>query len=212
MKLRVDYPINGNVDIVVETRLFIRSVIESAFDVNIAYSDLFDGQALVNNAGKNQFYNMEQDLKKGLYSPGYEDNLDIRKCYENNKCVSFSTYNYWYLGGLVAYEFLSGLTFRKEHGKTIKVIKDSDSTDSDLQLIVKRAIKRKLEDNYELVHEENFENSPMPPKPPYLTKDGVRFDYSTGEIGVNALGAVSVIIPYEEIKQYMTDEAKLLIE
>ena len=212
MEIKVDYPINGNADLVVETRLFIRSELENACDVNIAYSYLLDGQKLVNYAGMNRFYLMEQEIIDSIANPGCTNRLEIKKSYENSKCVSFSTYDYFDLGGNAGYYFLYGVTFRKEDGKRIMIIKRSDYDNPEFRSIVTNALKRKLKDNYSMFSEEDFENPPMPTRPPHLTKDGVRFDYTPEEAGINHYMTVSVIIPYGKIKQYMTDEAKELIE
>ena len=84
--------------------------------------------------------------------------------------------------------------------------------DSTLLSILKETIKDDLGDRFELVNENAFEDSQKPIAPPHLSKYGVQFDYQHYEIGPGVLGQVSVVIPYEDIKPFMTDEARLLIE
>jgi hypothetical protein len=211
VELRVDYPINGNLDLVGDTRLYIRESIEKMFDINVSYSDLTDGQALINHVGEKKF----SDLKKEKYGDNYheddvfEEIIEVNKSFENKNCVSFCA-SWYYCHGGVGNKFRIGATFRKEDGTQMLVINYPVSPQ--LEQIVKEAVKSELGDFYEFVNEKEFEESPMPRELPHLTKYGVQFDYQHYEIGAGILGQVSVVIPYEEIKQYMKDEARMLIE
>lgn len=210
VEIKVDYPINGNEDLVVETRLFIRTAIEVSFNIDIAYSNLADGQKLINYVGTKKYSDSENEKYGEEYSPGeFDDIIDINKNFENEKCVSFCARSAYHHGE-VWNDFCRGATFRKEDGIIISVIKYP--LDSKLLSILKETIKDDLGDRFELVDEKAFEDSQLPIAPPHLSKYGVQFDYQHYEIGPGVLGQVSVVIPYEKIKQYMTDEAKVLIE
>ena len=202
VELKVDYPINGNVDLIGETRLFIRSAIEKMFDINIAYSDLYDGQMLVNNAGIKKYRDSEKE-KNSEYI------IEVNKSYENERCVSFCARSSCILECEWNAHCL-GETFRKKDGIPISVFELP--VDLGLVSILKKTVKENLQDNFEWVYEDSFEKSELPFAPPHLTKNGVQFDYQNYEIGPGVLGQISVVIPYEEIKQYMTDEARELIE
>lgn len=76
--------------------------------------------------------------------------------------------------------------------------------------LIKSAVRKKLGSDYDMLNED-FELSPMPKEEPYLTKNGVQFDYQHYEIGAGALGQISIVVPYESIKQYMSDEARQLV-
>ncbi|WP_027455050.1 DUF3298 domain-containing protein [Xylanibacter brevis] len=71
------------------------------------------------------------------------------------------------------------------------------------------AVKNKLGEDYESVNEE-FESSPVAGII-HLVKDGVQFDYQHYEIGPGSLRQVSITIPYDKIKPYMTEEAKNIL-
>jgi hypothetical protein len=152
-------------------------------------------------------------MKKEKYgedgsSNEYEETVNIQKSFENDKCVSFCASSFYCHGG-VGNSFRIGATFRKEDGNQIVVLKNTINTD--LRLMVIQAVKSKLGSDYELVDTEKFESSPLPSELPHLTKSGVQFDYQHYEIGAGALGQISVIIPYNRIKTYMSDEAKQLV-
>jgi hypothetical protein len=210
VELRVDYPSNGNKDLVGETRLFIRAAIESLFDIDIIYSDLSDGQVLVNHAGTKKYSNLEKEKrgKKGNFGE-YDEILEVNRSFENNKCVSFCASLSCCHGGVVN-NFRFGATFKKEDGTQVLVLKHP--INPNFESILKETVKSELADKYDMVRKEDFEQNPMPKSSPYLTKNGVQFDYQHCEIGAGALGQVSVVIPYKDIKQYMTNEARMLIE
>ena len=210
VELRVDYPVNGNADLVGETRLFIRAAIEKLFDIDINYSNLSDGQTLVNQAGTKKYSALEKEKNVEDGSPyEYDEIIEVNRSFENEKCVSFCASLSYHHGG-VWKNSRFGATFRKEDGTPILAVKYP--VDPNLELLVKKAVRSELRDKYDMVYEEDFEKSPMPEQPPHLTKNGVQFDYQNYEIGTGALGQISVVIPYKEIKRYMTKEARMLIE
>ena len=63
--------------------------------------------------------------------------------------------------------------------------------------------------NSHLFLEEDF--IPLPHWSPYPTKDGMVFTYRHGEIAPSGEGAVSITIPYREIKPFLTEEARSLL-
>ena len=181
--------------------------IEKFFDIDTQVADLLDGQALLNHFGSIKYKALKKEKDEAGDSYGWEETINIQKNYENEKCVSFCVSSLSCHGG-VGNSFRIGATFRKEDGKRIVVLKDSYN--SDLWLLIKQEVKKELGDDYEMI-DEDFETSPMPDALPYLTKGGVQFDYQHYEIGPGVLGQICIVIPYEKIKMYMSDEAKQLV-
>ena len=208
VEINADYPIKGNEDLVGKTRLFIAGAIEKMFQIDTKVSDLSNGQDLLNHSVAIR----SEALSKDYGLPGneevWENTINIQKCFENEKCVSFCAKFRHYLGG-VANEQCFGATFKKEDGKKIVVFKDSYN--SDLDLLIAKMVKKELGDRFVDVNEE-FGINPWPEELPYLTKQGVRFDYQHYEIGPGYLGQISIVIPYSNIKEYLTDEAKSLLD
>ena len=206
VEMKVDYPIRGDEELLGKTRLYITETIEKMFDVNTKISDLPDGQALLSHVVARKYEDMKDEkIREG--GDGYEETLNIQKSFENDKCVSFCA-KYFYCHGGVGNVSQIGSTFRKEDGNAIIVLKYPYNTN--LLRLIKLAVKKKLGSSYDMV-DEGFEADPMPKEFPFLSRNGVQFDYQHYEIGPGALGQVSVVIPYESIKQYMTDDAKHLI-
>lgn len=209
VELKVDYPIRGNEELMGKTRLFIADAIGAMFDIDTKVGDLPDGQALVNHSGEIKY----EDLKKEKYGENggtneYEETIIIKKNYENDKCVSFCASSFYCHGG-VGNNFRAGATFRKEDGKQIVVLKNVINTD--LNSLIIQTMKTKIGKDYEMVNVEEFERSPLPNHLPHLTKSGVQFDYQHYEIGPGVLGQISIVIPYEKMERYMSDEAKQLV-
>jgi len=208
VELKVDYPTDGSDYLVNSIRSYINHQIANVFDEKILSSDL-DGKSLINSYGTNKYKNLQ--IEKGSDDLCFEETLDVEKCFENDKCISYSASSSWCHGGVINY-FCVGASFKKEDGNIIRVIKDPNNFE--LKSIIKRALKNKLGYDYDDIpmFAENFENSPMPRELPYLVSGGVKFDYQHYEIGPGAWGQISVVVPYTTIMAHLTDEARNMIE
>ncbi len=121
--------------------------------------------------------------------------------------VSLCAHSYYFHGG-VSNEFCDASTFRKIDGKHISIIKSEN--DKGLHRLIINAVKNKLGENYENIND-GFESSPVAGII-HLVKEGVQFDYQHYEIGPGYFGQVSITIPYEKIKPYLTEEAKNVMD
>ena len=209
VEIIADYPIKGNEELLGKTRRYIAESIEKFFDINTRILDLPDGQALLTHSGNLKYEELKKEKKeKDDIDCEYEETIKIQKSFENDKCVSFCARSHYYHGG-VGNSFCIGATFRKDDGKRIVVLKDYDNYN--LWSLIQQTVKTEVgDDNYEWLWDD-FKEMPMPKELPHLTKSGVQIDYQHYEIGPGSLGQISIVIPYEKIKKYMTEEAKQLV-
>lgn len=208
--LSVDYPTKGSDALLQETRKYISKIVSMFFNINEYGGSLNDGNSVINSYGKTKFDDLDREWKldrenrEEAYegAPEYQEEIEIIKDYENVNCVSLCAHYYYFHGG-VSNRFCNASTFRKVDGKSLHIIR---SNNTGLHKLIISAVKNKLGDDYESVNEE-FESSPVP-NIMHLVKDGVQFDYQHYQIGPGYLGQISITIPYDKIKPYLTEEAK----
>ena len=210
VELSVDYPIKGTDALLQNTRKYIKEVIANMFQIEgYEYKgSLNDGNSVINSYGKAKFDDLDKEWNENAYegASAYVETIKFIKDFENEYCVSLCAHSYYFHGG-VSNEFCDASTFRKIDGKHISIIKSEN--DKGLHRLIINAVKNKLGENYENINDE-FESSPVAGII-HLVKDGVQFDYQHYEIGPGYFGQVSITIPYGEIKPYMTEEAKNII-
>ena len=208
VELSVDYPIKGTDALLKNTRKYISGVIAAMFGINEYGGSLNDGNSVINRYGKTKYDDLDKEWNENAYegASAYIETIEFLKDFENDYCVSLCAHSYYFHGG-VSNEFCDASTFRKTDGKHIKIIRSENN--KELHKLIIRAVKNKLGQNYEVVNED-FESSPVA-RIIHLVKNGVQFDYQHYEIGPGALRQVSITIPYEKIKPYMTEEAKNIL-
>lgn len=211
VELSADYPIKGADALLQNTRKYIKEVIANMFQIEgYEYKgSLNDGNSVINSYGKAKFDELDRERKENAYegASAYVETIEFTKDFENENCVSLCAHSYYFHGG-VSNEFCDASTFRKVDGKHINIIRSNN--DKGLHKLIINAVKNKLGEDYESVNEE-FESSPVAGII-HLVKDGVQFDYQHYEIGPGYLRQVSITIPYDKIKPYMTEEAKNVLE
>ena len=208
VELSVDYPVKGTNALLQNTRKYESEVIAAMFGINEYTGNLNDGKTVINSYGKSKSGDLSREWKEEATeeSPGYIETINFTKDFENEYCVSFCAHSYYFHGG-VSNEFCNASTFRKADGKHISIIKSEN--DKGLHRLIINAVKNKLGENYEYINDE-FESSPVAGII-HLVKGGVQFDYQHYEIGPGSFGQVSITIPYDKIKLYMTEEAKNIL-
>ena len=211
VELSADYPIKGADALLQNTRKYIKEVIANMFQIEgYEYKgSLNDGNSVINSYGKAKFDELDREWKENAYegASAYVETIEFTKDFENENCVSLCAHSYYFHGG-VSNEFCDASTFRKVDGRHINIIRSNN--DKGLHKLIINAVKNKLGEDYESVNEE-FESSPVAGII-HLVKDGVQFDYQHYEIGPGSLRQVSITIPYDKIKPYMTEEAKNVLE
>ena len=208
VELSVDYPIKGTDALLQNTRKYVSGVIAAMFGINEYVGSLNDGNSVINCYGKMKFDDLDKEWNENAPegASAYIETIKLVKDFENEYCVSLCAHSYYFHGG-VSNEFCDASTFRKIDGKHISIIKSEN--DKGLHRLIINAVKNKLGENYENINDE-FESSPVAGII-HLVKDGVQFDYQHYEIGPGYFGQVSITIPYDKIKPYMTEEAKNIL-
>jgi hypothetical protein len=97
--------------------------------------------------------------------------------------------------------------------KNLRMLTYDDILKKEGREAVLKMVIAELQDEF---GEDDMLNSPeeieLPANDPALEAEGVRFDYGAYEIGPYALGMPGVVIPYEKMKPYLTEEVKELLE
>jgi hypothetical protein len=211
VELSVDYPIKGTDALLKSTRKYINEIIANMFQIEgYEYKgSLNDGSSVINSYGKAKYDDLDKEWNENAYegASAYVETIKFIKDFENEYCVSLCAHSYYFHGG-VSNEFCDASTFRKIDGKHISIIKSEN--DKGLHRLIIDSVKNKLGENYENINDE-FESSPVAGII-HLVKEGVQFDYQHYEIGPGYFGQVSITIPYEKIKPYLTEEAKNVMD
>ena len=153
-------------------------------------------------------------------APGLSYELEIKKIFENDKCVTFSYLLDQYLGGAHGGRTHYGVTFRKSDGKIIRdFLTLRDVEDESLNNIIKKGLMKYWEiDNEEALYEYTWENKvskyyvSQPTTPPCFVKEGILFCYQEYEIAAYAAGAPEFVVPYSEISKFFTPTAADLLK
>ena len=211
VELSVDYPIKGTDALLKNTRKYINEIIANMFQIEgYEYKgSLNDGSSVINSYGKAKFDDLDKEWNENAPegTSAYIETIKFIKDFENEYCVSLCAHSYYFHGG-VSNVFCDASTFRKVDGKHISIIKSEN--DKGLHRLIINTVKNKLGENYENINDE-FESSPVAGII-HLVKNGVQFDYQHYEIGPGYFGQVSITIPYEKIKPYLTEEAKNVMD
>ncbi|MBR5736076.1 MAG: DUF3298 domain-containing protein [Bacteroidales bacterium] len=153
------------------------------------------------------------------YVPRYEYDFSLTKEYETDRYAVFSSMDYVYLGG--AHGGVNGqgsVTFDKRNGRRFKDFIKPDALEPMQDLLVK-GLTEYFADNAGSVTEDNVreflfldsDNIPLPAWSPAPTEEGLCFTYKQYEIAAYASGMPSFVIPYDEVKPFLTDEARNLL-
>lgn len=202
-EINIDFPKKGNPNLIKNITSLLLDALANDFKNNEEWlsphydGDISDGKAIVDFFGNEKIKELQ---KQGI---GYAK-ISILKTYETDKMVSF-TIDFAGNNGGVGLGTKYGMSFNKEDGTTIQVIKDPNDSNFKNYLIAKILKYLKANDSYDSYVESELREHPFPEKAPYLTKDGVCFIYQKYEIGSGPLGEVELTIPYNSIKPYINE-------
>jgi serine/threonine protein kinase len=201
--LSIEYPTDGNPSLVQNIREWI----------NEAFGGKYNGSL---NSGQNllDYYASDIDANEEYVK------LTIKKCYETSKAVTFScSHSYYGKGAAHGLESEIAVTFRKSDGR--RFTWDMISDRSALQPLMKRGLKKYfnvLSDEElaaNLMMDESLydvDHLPYPETDPWITNDGVVFNYGEYEIACYAAGCPTFAIPYYSIEDYLVSTAKTFFE
>ena len=177
----------------------------------------YDGDSQDVNAmveyDKNEFLSFETGSPRS-----YLENF-IKMAEDNDRYVSYSCEGWIYMGGAHGTSFKQGATFNKTNGErfTYKMFKNPDL----LTELIKSALEKQyfeplLEGNditfEQAVYSEVAESFPLSEAEPWIRNDSVIFNYADYEIAAHVFGLPECGIPYEKLKNDLTDEGKAFFE
>lgn len=153
---------------------------------------------------------VRERLEVSDFAPKWEYQVGLTKVEETDKYVLFNSSNYIYMGG--AHGGVTGegdIIFRKSDGARIRNVIDRSRV-MEMQDLIQEGLQAYGEDmDYLFIEDGVF---PLPVWEPSLTKEGVSFTYQQYEIAPYAFGMPSFTIPYEKAMEFLTPEAKALVD
>ena len=151
--------------------------------------------------------------------PGWEYDFGLLKERETDGYVVFLSQDYVYLGGAHGgVTGRGGLTFDKKDGHLVEQFLDPACLDA-IQPLLRKGITAYFSDDDNEISPEELDNYlflesgvvPFPAWTPYPDEDGLVFTYQQYEIASYAAGMPNFTIPYEDLRPYLTPEAKALL-
>lgn len=151
-------------------------------------------------------------------TPMLDYDFSARKTSDNDRYVNYNINVYAFLGGAHGTTTDYTVTIVKPSGRVLTQTVDTLQLKS-LQPILRKGVLSYLHEQGETDATEAtlgdmlfVENGiiPLPVHAPYLTDDGVCFVYQQYEIASYAMGIVTFTVPYDQIKPYLTEEARSL--
>ena len=151
--------------------------------------------------------------------PGWEYDFNLLKDRETDQYVVFVSQDYVYLGGAHGGVIgRGGLTFGKKDGALVEKMLDPGCLDA-VQPLLRKGLTQYFSDNDMEVTPEELDNYlfletgvvPFPAWTPYPSEDGLVFTYQQYEIAAYAAGMPEFTIPFADLLQYLTPEAKALV-
>lgn len=185
---------------------------------NVYEGNMNDADAITKFYGDS--YKERFEATDDFPAPALSFDIQVKKEFENDKCVTYTYLLDQYLGGAHGGRTHYGATFRKSDGKIMtNFITNNDSSDEGLNNIIKKGLMKYWEiDNEETLYEYTWENAvtkyyaKLPDHSPCFVKDGLLFSYQEYEIAAYAAGAPEFVVPYDEIEKYLTPSAADLLK
>ena len=178
-----------------------------------------DYEERVNSIEENDGLTDEQRKEILDDMPGWEYDFGLLKERETDEYVVFLSQDYVYLGG--AHGGVTGrgsLTFDKKDGHLVEQFLDPACLDA-IQPLLRKGITAYFSEDDNEISPEELDNYlflesgviPFPAWTPYPDEDGLVFTYQQYEIASYAAGMPNFTIPYEDLRPYLTPEAKALL-
>ena len=151
--------------------------------------------------------------------PGWEYDFGLLKERETDKYVVFLSQDYVYLGGAHGgVTGRGGLTFDKKDGHLVEQFLAPSCLDA-IQPLLRKGITAYFSEDDNEISPEELDNYlflesgvvPFPAWTPYPDEDGLVFTYQQYEIASYAAGMPNFTIPFEDLRPYLTPEAKALL-
>lgn len=151
--------------------------------------------------------------------PGYEYDYSIQKARETDKYIIFNASGYSYLGGAHGGIFGDGpMTFNKSDGSLVEHFL-APSCLMDIQPLIRKGLRGYFSENGKLISNRELNEwlmlesdiIPFPAMSLEPSDEGLVFIYGQYEIAPYVAGMPSFTIPYADIEQFLTPEAKAIL-
>lgn len=219
--ISVDYPTGNASPLDSSVRKWINSQLSATASEKFSQikstslDTIYDGSTLLKTLTSYIIDGSRKDLTECNTSAGYEFDWKISKSYETDRYVTYTFSAYTFLGGAHGSFISKGSTFSKPEG--IQFGWDIFKPDS--IPAIRNMVKQAIMHNYFnastpvsfqeclLINPADF---PLPTTPPLFLDDGMHFIYQQYEIAPYAAGLPECTIPYTEIQNMMTSQARAL--
>ena len=227
VKIEADYPAAITGPLSANVASWIRSNIGK--DNTTLAPDTMNGQKVVDFFGKQIF---DSYAGEEVYPSSMSYIASAKLVCKRRNYVSYVLNVYEYTGGAHGMTAVSGATFSQIDGRQYgwELLKDTAKTG--FHKLMKKGVRKYFSSNVakgEITDEElcgmlllnidgapgtaqQLDRFPLPSNPPYFTRKGVNFVYSSYEIAPYAAGIPAFVIDFEDIKDYLSKEGKALIK
>lgn len=214
-RITIDAPVKNESDMECVVNGYINTELGNAEQGLVKDITAVISRNLLTACGKKKMEAM-QDEAKELYGEGqptapYSYYADIRKIYENDKLITYSSTISTYSGGAHPTTSHTGTTFSKELCSQIRYDIFSDTGLKALKSIIKEGLKKHFDVKTDgelkemLFNVDDINNIPLPASAPFFTENGLTLIYGQYEIAPYAAGMPEVVIPYGKAKALLKD-------
>lgn len=203
----VDVPVTENEDLRDNIINWISGLLSENYD-----GDSQDVEAMV-DFDKKEFLSLETG------SPGSSVQTFVKLEENNDRYVSYCSEGWIFMGGAHGTSTKEGATFSKTTGDrfTYKMFKDPDALTELIKVSLAKQYFNPLLEGSEVsfeqaIYSELVESFPLSEEEPWIRNDSVFFIYGEYEIAAHAFGIPECGIPYEKLKDDLTDEGKAFFE
>ncbi|MBQ9285718.1 MAG: DUF3298 domain-containing protein [Bacteroidaceae bacterium] len=205
---------------------------DSAFAVGEELDNFADN--VVTTYGRKGLEQMEADLRD-MAQEGYEgffsNRLSIELLERSSERITFALEHDVYLGGAHGGQYLSGTTFSAANGEPFTWKHFNMEKRAELIELLKKGLMAYfnngaeepittetalleqliLYDNPDTPENELEYGLPLPVTAPWITRDGVCFVYQEYEIAAYACGRPFVVLPFEVVEPFLTEDGRKFI-
>ena len=200
----VDAPITENETLRNNITNWIGSLLNEDYN-----GDSQDVKAMVELEKKAFFEEIEEEMD---LTPAYVEHT-IKMEEDNDRFVSYRGENWLYMGGAHGTTYVEGATFSKATGKrfSFNMFKNPAQMREMIHAALQQQYYEPLMEGFDMTFEdavflEIAEAFPLPETNPWIRNDSVLFIYQDSEISSHAFGLPGCGIPYENLKDQLTEE------
>lgn len=226
VRLYVDYPTSGNPQLIYAIQEYVSEVLGGTYEGN--YNQ---GQEMMNAYGEGEWNRLKKEYdvmaqeveSQYLEGMSFYSSYEIRKVYETEELITFATQHEIYLGGAHGMQNYSGITFRKSDGRRFGYDMMRDIYTDNFYEITKEGLKEYFSEavghkpsdsvlEQWLMTNDNVHALSHPIAQPYMTEEGVIFQYQPYEIAPYASGMPVFTVSYQDIMPFLMTGAKRMIK